>query len=311
MDETKGRSIPPLLVLLTIVLLHTAAFLSFNKGFLLTRIELNDQSTCQDSPDLFALLEINSTVTGKHEEQIAGTCWTEYPKYDRVILIVIDALKYDFAWWKDDVDKEFSQPPAFQNKLPAIRDLLRQAPSQCFLSPFFSDPPTTTLQRLKGITTGGLPTFIEFKDDFSKDMFITEDNFIKSLVKEKKKVVFMGDDTWLSIYPEEYFERAYPFPSFDVKDLHSVDAGVLSHLYSEVEEADFDLLIAHFLGVDHVGHRYGPYHPEMEAKLIQMNEMLEKLIRQVKESDQETLVFVFGDHGMTADGKHLLRNNLH
>lgn len=41
-----------------------------------------------------------------------------------------------------------------------------------------------------------------------------------------------------------------------------------------VDGGDWDLLIAHFLGVDHCGHKHGPDHPEMAKKLTQMNEMI-------------------------------------
>jgi len=41
-----------------------------------------------------------------------------------------------------------------------------------------------------------------------------------------------------------------------------------------VDGGEWDVLIAHFLGVDHCGHKHGPDHPEMAKKLTQMNEML-------------------------------------
>lgn len=40
-----------------------------------------------------------------------------------------------------------------------------------------ADAPTTTLQRLKGITTGSLPTFIDVGSNFGTDEII-EDNII-------------------------------------------------------------------------------------------------------------------------------------
>lgn len=46
-----------------------------------------------------------------------------------------------------------------------------------------------------------------------------------------KRVVFMGDDTWESLFPKK-FHRSLPFPSFNVKDLHTVDSGILQHLYT-------------------------------------------------------------------------------
>lgn len=46
-----------------------------------------------------------------------------------------------------------------------------------------------------------------------------------------KRVVFMGDDTWESLFPKSFY-RSLPFPSFNVKDLHTVDDGILRHLYT-------------------------------------------------------------------------------
>lgn len=42
---------------------------------------------------------------------------------------------------------------------------------------FIADAPTTTLQRLKGITTGSLPTFIDIGSNFATPE-INEDNII-------------------------------------------------------------------------------------------------------------------------------------
>ena len=113
-------------------------------------------------------------------------------------------------------------------------------------------------------------------------------------------MVFMGDDTWENLFPKK-FHRSLPFPSFNVKDLHTVDNGILQHLYSTsmcslcssvllsfcvhasrlsvchsllvstVVGDDWDVLVAHFLGVDHCGHRFGPDHPAMADKLTQMD----------------------------------------
>ena len=73
------------------------------------------------------------------------------------------------------------------------------------------------------------------------------------------------------------FKRSYPFPSFNVQDLHTVDKGVKKHLLPEIERGDFSLLIGHFLGVDHCGHRYAPDHPAMADKLTEMNDVIRYL----------------------------------
>uniref|UniRef100_A0A493SWN7 Phosphatidylinositol glycan anchor biosynthesis class O n=1 Tax=Anas platyrhynchos platyrhynchos TaxID=8840 RepID=A0A493SWN7_ANAPP len=114
------------------------------------------------------------------------------------------------------------------------------------------------------------------------------------------RVVFMGDDTWEGLFPNKFF-RSYFFPSFNVKDLHTVDNGILQHLYPTVDSGEWDFLIAHFLGVDHCGHKHGPDHPEMAKKLTQMNEMLRSLVEHL---GNDTLLLVAGDHGMTETGDH-------
>lgn len=37
--------------------------------------------------------------------------------------------------------------------------------------------------------------------------------------------VVMGDDTWMQL-AKDAFSEAYPYPSFNVHDLHTVDDGV-------------------------------------------------------------------------------------
>jgi len=49
----------------------------------------------------------------------------------------------------------------FHNQLPFVADLLTNKSDRSKLFKFIADPPTTTMQRLKGLTTGGLPTFVD------------------------------------------------------------------------------------------------------------------------------------------------------
>ena len=71
------------------------------------------------------------------------------------------------------------------------------------------------------------------------------------------------------------FTRSYPYPSFDVWDLDTVDRGVSKHLYQELDSPqDWDVFIGHYLGVDHAGHKFGPNHPEMARKLDEMNDVI-------------------------------------
>ena len=114
----------------------------------------------------------------------------------------------------------------------------------------------------------------------------------------------MGDDTWMSVFPDTFESNmTFPYDSFNVEDLHTVDEGVIRHLFPLLEDPSkpFDFLIGHFLGVDHVGHRVGPDHPSMKAKLRQMNDVLTRVVETM---DKDTLLVVLGDHGMDLSGDH-------
>lgn len=58
------------------------------------------------------------------------------------------------------------------------------------------------------------------------------------------------------------------------RDLHTVDKGVLSNLSNELAKDDWEVLVAHFLGVDHVGHTFGPASQAMEDKLDEIDAAL-------------------------------------
>lgn len=125
------------------------------------------------------------------------------------------------------------------------------------------------------------------------------------LREANRTLVHLGDDTWHSLFPG-YFDvnLTHAYDSFNVWDLHTVDDGVTKHLLplmSHEYSNQWDVTFGHYLGVDHAGHRYGPDHPAMTAKLQQMDDVLRQIIDLL---DQDTLLVVMGDHGMDGKGDH-------
>lgn len=255
--------------------LHIIAILLFSNGFLLTRISLDNVNESE--------VELASITFGK------------------AIVLVIDALRYDFTTPRNE-----SSP--YWNHLTILSEISKSSPSNAFLTKFVADPPTTTLQRLKGLTTGSLPTFIDAGSNFAGEA-ITEDNLISALRNAKKRIAFVGDDTWQALFPDTFEkELNYPFESLNVWDLDTVDNGVYDHLFnahdaflSEQSKSRWDVVIAHALGLDHSGHRYGPNHPETTRKLLQMNDWIRQIVDRI---DNDTLLVVLGDHGMNPQGDH-------
>ena len=156
------------------------------------------------------------------------------------------------------------------------------------------------MQRIKAITTGSLPTFVEFSQNFGASS-VNEDNFVAQLMNNDKKVVFAGDDTWDGLFPGG-FHRSYFYSSLDVADLDTVDFGVYQQVPSEiVNKTDWSLLIGHMLGVDHCSHTFGSLTPHIGRKLTEIDDFIDKVINLV---DSDTIVLAFGDHGMTISGDH-------
>ncbi|KIO22559.1 hypothetical protein M407DRAFT_79125 [Tulasnella calospora MUT 4182] len=261
-------------VLVWIFALHAASLYLFTRGFLLQRLALSNKATCSTS----------------------GPCSLP-PTHSKAILLIIDSLRFDFI-----APTSFHHPDEHHHgilTLPA--ELTAQNPDRSFIFNAHSDPPTATLQRIKGITTGSLPTFVEMGSNFGASE-INEDSLIHQLTAAGKRVAFMGDETWTGIYPSSFHPNmTWPYDSFNVEDLHSVDEGVIRHLFPLVRDGGWDFAIGHFLGVDHVGHRVGPSGGAMRTKLKQMDSVLRRLTEEI---DDDTLLIVLGDHGMDLKGDH-------
>lgn len=120
-------------------------------------------------------------IEGTVLENINGASVLCLPRKAKVVLLVIDALRYDFAVYR----KKEGAEKAFENKLPVIDRLLREFPERTRLYKFIADPPTTTMQRLNALTTGSLPTFIDANSNFATAE-INEDNVIDQVSIKKE-----------------------------------------------------------------------------------------------------------------------------
>lgn len=274
----------------------------FSSSFFLAKRNISIRSGCNDA---IPLLQSSLGLTDNDIALIRGQkllsnghgCWMDR-RVDSVVILVVDALRFDFA----------------RNRLP-ISVGARLSSSSSQLLKFVADPPTVTMQRLKGMTTGGLPTFADISGNFG-GASIDEDNWVSQLHRlsapsrgllKHKKLAFVGDDTWIDLFPTQ-FDDAHPFPSFNTRDLNTVDNGCVAHLprlLNELREKKIELVVAHFLGVDHVGHTYGPHNQHMDRKLKEMDTILDTTLESLDAmTDQCSVAFIFGDHGMTEDGNH-------
>jgi len=77
---------------------------------------------------------------------------------------------------------------------------------------------------------------------------------------------------------------------------------VTRHLDFELKQTDWDVMILHYLGLDHVGHIEGPFAPvNIRRKLHEMDEVIRLIYSSLNEND---LMMVLSDHGMANEGGH-------
>lgn len=180
-----------LVIFLSLVILYTFGILLFTKGFLLKRIVVDKNSTCSPADREDTLHAVVSDSLSGHISK-PSYCWLQ-PHFKKSVIIVIDALRFDFV--AQNVDIWTNDVPHYLNKLTVLAKTVSVKPNNARLYRFTADPPTTTLQRLKGLTTGSLPTFVDAGANFASTE-ITEDNFLDQIFALRKNITFMGDDTW-------------------------------------------------------------------------------------------------------------------
>lgn len=202
-------------------------------------------------------------------------CWMDR-RVDAMSVIVVDALRFDFA--SEHLPQSIGS--RLRSELRSDRNLTQPLMGHSQLFRFVADPPTVTMQRLKGLTTGGLPTFADISFSFGganidEDSWVQQQHDVPSfrrgyvpspMTSAKKldtkhfyRMAFVGDDTWVDLFPSQ-FDEAYPFPSFNTRDLDTVDNGCIDHLpwfleklgvVDKNDDSFLEAFVVHFLGVDH------------------------------------------------------------
>ena len=80
-------------------------------------------------------------------------------------------------------------------------------------------PPTVTMPRLKALTTGSTPNFLDvmLNLDASSSSLSKQDNWLYQLKTHRNMSIgFHGDDTWLKLFPGYFDERSEGTTSFFV-----------------------------------------------------------------------------------------------
>ena len=155
----RGRKRMPMNLLLPLVALGGLYW--FSASFFLAKRSLPFVSKCDEARTDVLLLskEEADMVVGNNENDHRSGCWLPR-KVDSLVILVVDALRFDFA--RDHLPMSVGARLASQGKNRTTASQLLQ---------FVADPPTVTMQRLKGLTTGSLPTFADISGNMVRIFF--------------------------------------------------------------------------------------------------------------------------------------------
>ncbi|KAJ4987461.1 gpi ethanolamine phosphate transferase 2 [Stagonosporopsis vannaccii] len=239
--------------------------------------------------------------------------------FDKLVFMVVDALRSDFVYGEE-------------SGMSFVQSLIRDGTALPYTA--HATSPTITMPRVKAITTGSIPSFLDvilnFAESDTTSTLATQDTWLAQ-IKAKRfgdkqgKLVMFGDDTWLKLFPD-FFERADGTSSFfvsvsllysqiyswnamlisDAQDFTEVDNNVTRHVPNELLNDDWNAMIMHYLGLDHIGHKAGPKSPNMVPKQKEMDEIARTIYTAIENEDHltNTLFVLCGDHGMNEGGNH-------
>lgn len=76
------------------------------------------------------------------------------------------------------------------------------------------------MPRVKALTTGSVPSFLDlilnFAESDTTSSLSNQDTWLAQIKAKGGKLVFYGDDTWLKLFPGDFFERSDGTSSFFV-----------------------------------------------------------------------------------------------
>nr|XP_055101944.1 GPI ethanolamine phosphate transferase 2 isoform X3 [Symphalangus syndactylus] len=225
----------------------------------------------------------------------ASSNWTTLPPslFSKVVIVLIDALRDDFVFGSKGV-----------KFMPYTTYLVEKGASHSFVAE--AKPPTVTMPRIKALMTGTLPGFVDVIRNLNSPALL-EDSVIRQAKAAGKRIIFYGDETWVKLFPKHFVEYDGT-TSFFVSDYTEVDNNVTRHLDKVLKRGDWDILILHYLGLDHIGHISGPNSPLIGHKLSEMDSVLMKIHNSLQSKERETplpnLLVLCGDHGMSEAGSH-------
>uniref|UniRef100_A0A7E4W506 GPI ethanolamine phosphate transferase 2 n=1 Tax=Panagrellus redivivus TaxID=6233 RepID=A0A7E4W506_PANRE len=224
------------------------------------------------------------------------------PLVGKFVFVVIDGWRSDFLF------DEHMRPESAA--MPFLTETLKSQTIPATALLCHVQHPTVTMPRLKAILSGIVPSYLDVVTNLASTR-LAEDNWLSQAAKQEKRTIFFGDDTWMKLFPAEskvLLPESEGTVSFFVTDYTEVDDNVTRHLprwTSTSRDWDWDIMVLHYLGLDHIGHSVGDKSPKIDVKLKEMDGIIEKIYKNLSTSSTDAFsIIILGDHGMADEGGH-------
>ena len=223
----------------------------------------------------------------------AGPTRVEAPLTDRVVIVVVDALREDTAF-----------DPSI---MPAFNSVADRGASGVSITP----PMTLTTISVLDLGTGMTPGISWSLKNFDAEPF--EDESLLSLLGETgAKVALLGDASWTQLFGR-YAETTLSIPDRGFykgadDDMIGTDVQVFDEAEQVLADPSYDVVVIHVVGTDKAAHRNGAHRREPDGSLSfyarRAAAVDARIARLLERFGDRGTWLLLADHGVNRSGNH-------
>ncbi|ORD97955.1 GPI13 [Hepatospora eriocheir] len=235
----------------------------------------------------FVIFIISLLSSHKYSYEINNEPFKE-KHFKKLIYVIIDGLRYD--GWEETNNKGY-----YYNNFKIKNDKVNII--NCLS---ITDLPTITSSRTFTLITGARKTLIS-KLLFFYHNSIEIDNMINQFILNNYKVSISGDDMWYDYLKnlETKVDFLDLIPSYSKHQLFNLEEKCFNRFISKFR--NYDASFIHLINLDALGHVYGINNQLIEDVMKVYNRYINQIVDNI---DNDTLLIITSDHGVTDQGEH-------
>lgn len=204
------------------------------------------------------------------------------PKFKKLVYLIVDGLRFD-GFIPTKKEGQYYNNFSFTKNSQILKTT--------FLS--VASIPTATTCRVTSMMTGAPSNLIE-----ELATFFASNVSIESLPEKlaDRKMMFYGDDMWVKSF-KVLKNRSYSFCGLSKDRIVEKELDLMEKVMND----DADIKFVHTISLDAFGHKYGINHQELKNAQCRADKLITSFYNSM---DDDTLLIVTSDHGVTDSGAH-------